>query len=50
MFLSSVVAAAIGITAGFMIWHGRQSALEDHRAALNSMDFQDQADLARRRG
>src|ERR1700761_8780864 len=35
--LSVVVAVAIVAAAGLMIWHNRESALEDHRRAMDSM-------------
>ena len=35
--LSMLVAAAIGCTAAFVIWHSRQSALKNHLRAMNSM-------------
>jgi diguanylate cyclase (GGDEF)-like protein len=35
--LSAVVTATIAATAGFTIWHNRQSALEDHLRQMNSM-------------
>jgi diguanylate cyclase (GGDEF)-like protein len=35
--LCVLVVAAIGATAGVMIWHNRKSAVEDHRRDLDSM-------------
>jgi diguanylate cyclase (GGDEF)-like protein/PAS domain S-box-containing protein len=35
--LSTLVVAVIGTTAGFAIWHSRQSSLETHRSAMKSM-------------
>jgi diguanylate cyclase (GGDEF)-like protein len=37
VMLSVFVTAAIGATAGFTIWHNRQSALEEHQREINSM-------------
>jgi diguanylate cyclase (GGDEF)-like protein len=37
VMLSAVVTAAIGVTAGFTIWHNRLSALEEHQHEMNSM-------------
>jgi diguanylate cyclase (GGDEF)-like protein len=37
VLLYAVVVTAIGTTAGFTIWHGRQQALEEHRRAMDSM-------------
>src|SRR5450432_1376294 len=37
VMLSALVTVAIGATAGFTIWHNRQSALEEHQGNLNSM-------------
>jgi diguanylate cyclase (GGDEF)-like protein len=36
VMLSTVVTATIGATAGFTIWHNRQSALEEHQRNMNS--------------
>jgi diguanylate cyclase (GGDEF)-like protein len=35
--LSVVVAVVISVTAGLMIWHNRQSALEEHQHSMNGM-------------
>jgi diguanylate cyclase (GGDEF)-like protein len=37
LLMSIVVATSIGATAGLKIWHGRQSALEEHRRGMESM-------------
>ncbi len=37
MLLSAIVVAAIGAIAGLMIWHSRQSTLQEHQRAMDSM-------------
>jgi len=35
--LSGAVAAIIGVNIGLIVWHNRQSALEEHRRSMNTM-------------
>jgi diguanylate cyclase (GGDEF)-like protein len=37
MLLGILVVAVVAATAGFTIWHNRQSALEEHRSGMNTM-------------
>ena len=37
MLLSVLIVAGIGATAGLLIWHERQSALEEHEHEMNSI-------------
>jgi 1-aminocyclopropane-1-carboxylate deaminase/D-cysteine desulfhydrase-like pyridoxal-dependent ACC family enzyme len=37
MLLSVLIVVGIGTTAGLLIWHERQAALEEHEHEMNSM-------------
>ena len=37
MLVAALIIGAIGATAGFAIWHGRKSALDEHQRSMNSM-------------